>query len=144
MLLLAMSLFGVDQAMNPNVAHWAFLAVGAVALFGIFLPITTWSENRRKERQAYYKAETYRRVAEASGDGGKAVLELLQQESRAAQREKREGMKIGGLVLVGVGLALGIFLSVIAGRDVALCGLIPGLIGVALLVYVCWMAEPLE
>jgi hypothetical protein len=34
-------------------------------------------DSRRKEREAFYKAETFRRVAEASGEGAKAALEML-------------------------------------------------------------------
>ena len=45
-------------------------------------------------------------------------------------------MKIGGVINLAVGIALMIFLhALISGEPVYLCGLIPGLIGVALLAY---------
>jgi len=140
---LVLALFGEGEMMHEPVAMWAFLAVGAIALFGIFLPISTWMEARRKEREAYYRAETIRRIAEASGEGAKAAIELLHEEERLRQIRKLEGMKVGGLVTLAVGIGLGCMLWVLPGAhgDYAV-GLIPGLIGVAQLVYVFFLAGP--
>ena len=44
---------------------WLFLSIGAVCLFVIFIPLVAWIDNRRKEREAFYKADTMRRIAEA-------------------------------------------------------------------------------
>ena len=53
----------------------------------------------------------------------------------------REGMKIGGLINLAVGVALMIFLrALVSGEPVYLCGLIPGLIGVAMLTYALLLA----
>jgi hypothetical protein len=43
-----------------------------------------------------------------------------------------------------VGIGLVIFLWTLIGPKVALCGLIPGFIGVAMLIYVFLMAAPIE
>jgi hypothetical protein len=58
----------------------------------------------------------------------------------------REGLKIGGLVNVGLGIGLSIMLYSIAdgSHDPILVGLLPAVIGVALLVYVYVVAEPIE
>jgi hypothetical protein len=123
---------------------WAFLAIGAVALFAIFLPVTTWLESRRKEREAFYKSETLRRIAESSPDGAKAALELMEQQNYNEQVKKREGIKIGGLVNIGVGAGLCVFLGIQTNwTGPTYVGLIPGFIGVALLMYVFFMAAPL-
>ncbi len=141
---LALALFGSNDIFG-SFGLWAFLSVGAVALFGVFIPVVTFIESRRKEREAFYQAETIRRVAEASGDGAKATVELLREQSRQERSKKREGMKIGGLINVGVGVALIIFLhALVHDAPVYLCGLIPGLTGVAMLVYVFALAAPLE
>jgi hypothetical protein len=50
----------------------------------------------------------------------------------------------GPLINIGVGIALTIFLWFLVGPKVALCGLIPGLVGVAMMVYVFYMAAPVE
>jgi hypothetical protein len=125
---------------------WMFLSVGAVALFVVFIPLVSWIDSRRKEREAFYKADTLRRLAGASGDGAKMALEMLREEDRLKRIKTREGLKIGGLVNVGVGLGLSIMLYSIAdgAHGPYLVGLMPLLIGVALLVYVYWMAEPIE
>jgi Flp pilus assembly protein TadB len=126
------------------VGVWVFLSIGAVALFGVFLPVVTWIDSQRKEREAFYQAETFRRLAESSGDGAKAAIELMRDQTRQERLKKREGMKVGGLVNIGVGAGLCIFLRVLTGPGGPwLVGLLPGFIGVALLAYVLFFAEPL-
>jgi hypothetical protein len=140
---LLMALFGSEDVFG-GFGLWAFLSVGAVALFGIFIPVTTWIDSRRKERESFYKAETVRRVAEASPDGAKATVEMLREQDRLSRLKAREGLKIGGVINLGVGIGLVIFLRALTGPQVALCGLIPGFIGVAMLVYVYVLAAPVE
>jgi len=128
-----------------------------VPIVGMFIPIIAivsmftmiifgiWFGTRKKEREAFYKSETLRRITEASGEGAKAAMDLLKEEDRLKRIKDREGLKIGGLVCVAVGIALLIFLRVLVHDEpVYLCGLIPGLIGVALLSYVFFMAPPVE
>ena len=138
-------LFGSEDSVMGN-GLWIFLAVGAVALFGIFLPTATWIEHRRKEREAFYKADSLRRIAEAPGEGSQTALQLLREEERIKRIKAREGLKIGGLINIGVGLGLIIFLHALTGSRVPvyLCGVIPGFIGVAMLIYVYVMASPIE
>ncbi len=124
---------------------WMFLSIGAVALFVVFIPTVTWLENRRKEHEAFYKAETIRRVTESSGEGAKAAIDLMREETRLAAIKKREGMKIGGLTNIAVGVGLMIFLrALVHDAPVYLCGLIPGLIGIALLTYALVLAPKAE
>lgn len=128
---------------NGPFGLWMFLSVGAVAMFAVFVPLVVFFENRRKEREAFYRAETLRRVAEAPGDSAKAALELLREEERLKAVKQLEGMKIGGLVNLAVGVALLIFLRFMIGSGPGspyLCGLIPAFIGVALLAYALFLA----
>lgn len=138
-------IFGSDIVMSNGM--WLFLAVGAIALFGIFLPVVTWIDSRRKEREAFYKAEMFRRLSESSGDSAKTALDLLREESRQERIKKREGMKIGGVITLGVGVAMVIFLSFMTGSGRGtpfFVGLIPAFVGLAMLVYVYFMAAPIE
>jgi hypothetical protein len=138
---LAMYLFDVQN--EAVFGMWLFLSVGAVALFAVFIPVTTWIASQRKEREAFYRAETVRRITEASGEGAMAAVELLREQDRIERAKKHEGLKIGGLINLGIGLALIVFLHMlIPGEYVFLCGLIPGMIGVALLTYVFLLAKP--
>jgi hypothetical protein len=128
-----------------------------IPIIGVFIPIVAivsmftmiifgiWFGTRKKEREAFYRSETLRRITEASGEGAKAAIDLLKEEERLKRIKDREGIKIGGLVCVAVGIALIIFLRVLVHDEpVYLCGLIPGFIGVALLGYVYFMAGPVE
>ena len=140
---LAIHLFGEPDMSGFGL--WMFLSIGAVALFVVFIPLTSWIDSQRKEREAFYKAETFRRLAESSSDSAKAAIDLLREQIADGARKKREGMKIGGLINIGVGVALMIFLrALVHDAPVYLCGLIPGLIGVALLTYALFLAPPLE
>jgi hypothetical protein len=127
-------------------ALFAFLSVGAICLFVVFLPAVTWLGTRQKEREAYYRAETMRRIVEASGDSAKAAMEMLREEERLKRIKSREGLKAGGLINIAVGIGLGIFLASIAGGQKGpwMVCFIPLLIGVALLAYVYLLAAPIE
>jgi hypothetical protein len=123
---------GVDGAL------FFFLSVGAVALFA-FIAVASWSDSRRKEREAYYRSETLKKVAESQA--GASVLELFREEQRYADRKRREGLKIGGLLNIAVGIGLMIFLrSLVHEEPVYLVGVIPLLIGAALLGYALFLA----
>ena len=112
-----------------------FLAVGAVALFS-FLAVGAWSGTRLREREAYYESEMLKKMAETQGAAANPALEFLREKERIAAAKRTAGMKLGGLVNVGVGLALLIFLRVLQGNDgVYLVGLVPLFIGFALLAY---------
>lgn len=134
-----------EKAVFSNFGLWAFLSIGAVSLFVVFIPLVSWIDARRKEREAFYKADTMRRLTESTGDGAKAALELMREESRLEQIKTREGLKIGGVITFAVGVALCIFLFSLGGREAPwLCGLIPGLIGLAMLAYVYFLAGPVD
>jgi hypothetical protein len=140
MIRLALAFFNGSEI--SNLGLWMFLSVGAVSLFGIFIPLITWIDSRQKEREAFYKAETMRRLAESSGEGAKVALELLSAENRRSRLKKREGLKVAGLINIGVGAALMIFLRSLNAPY--LCGLFPLLVGVAMLLYVYVFAAPIE
>jgi len=124
---------------------WLFLSVGSVCLFVVFIPLISWIDNRRREREAFYKADTIRRLAEGSGEGARAAMELMREEDRLKRIKAREGLKLGGLVNLAIGPGLSIMLYSLAGRTGPyMVGAIPTLIGVALLLYVFLMAAPVE
>lgn len=109
--------------------------VGSVALFS-FLAVAAWSDARRKEREAYYTSETLKKIAETSGGGATAAMEILREQEKNAMRRRRDGQRLGGLITTAVGIGLMVFLRAIE-RDEAvyLVGIIPLLVGFALLIY---------
>ncbi len=124
----------------PSIAPFLIPIVGSIALFS-FLGVASWSEARRKEREAYYTAETLKKIAESSGEGAQAAIEHLREQNKNSIKRRVEGLKLGGLITSAVGLSLMVFLHGIEREEpVYLVGLIPLLIGVALLVYAFGMA----
>lgn len=116
-----------------------FLSVVMICVF-TFISIAVWTEARRKEREAYYKAETVRRLTEMPGEGAQAVIAMMREEERIDKQKtalnevkKREGLKIGGLVNLCVGVALYLFMRSIGGPG--MIGAFPFSIGIALIVY---------
>jgi hypothetical protein len=110
-----------------------FLGVGALALFS-FLAVASWSGSRQKEREAYYKNDMLKKLAESQGPGANSALELMREEARITTVRMKQGLQIGGLITGAAGLGVVIFLRALLGPEqgVYLCGLIPLFVGVAL------------
>lgn len=123
-----------------------------VPVFGIvgvftFLSVSVWMEGQRKEREAFYKSETLRRITETTGEGAKAAIDLLREDERLKRIKAREGRKIGGLISIAVGVAMLIFMWPMTKTDPNLpylVGLVPALVGVAMLVYVYLLAPEVD
>jgi hypothetical protein len=122
---------------RPDVMVFVFLAVGAIALYS-YLSINSFVHGRRKEREAYYRNETVRRLTESQGAGADAAIALMREEDRLWTIRRLEGTKLGGLITTGVGIGLMIFLG-IANDDNHLIGvaigIVPLMVGLALLLY---------
>lgn len=140
--LLLNMLFEGDPFGSGNMGMWIFLSVGAVSLFVVFIPLVTYLESRRKEREAFYQADTLRRLTESTTDGAKAALDLIREQARLERIKTREGLKIGGIITAFVGIGTVALLNEIGGPKLA--GLIPLLVGVAMLVYVYVLAPRTE
>jgi len=60
--------------------------LGFVAFFGIifsFLSIAVWTDARRKEREAFYRSETVKKIAESPA-AGPLVIEFMREHERNA------------------------------------------------------------
>lgn len=115
-------------------AFFGFLSVAAVSLY-TFMSISAWSGSRRREREAFYKNETMKKLAENPA-GGAAAIELLREEARLQARRRRDGQRLGGLVTLAVGIGVWVFFQTIEpGKPEYMVGLIPMLVGIVLAVY---------
>jgi len=95
-------------------------------------------DNRRREREAFYKSETIKKLSEMSADG---AAMLLREDERLTRRRHGESARLGGLVTVAAGVGLAVFLwGLVPERRVYLLGLIPLLVGFALLACSRWLA----
>lgn len=88
------------------------------------------------QANAFYKSETLKRIAELKGPDAEAVLAVMREDERRAARRVREGLKLGGVICASVGVGLMVLLqAVVPDMQVYLAGLIPLLVGAALLAY---------
>jgi hypothetical protein len=132
---------GIELGNNVvPVAGMAVAVVGSIAVFS-FLSVAVWSDARRKEREEYYKNETLKKIAESSGEGARAAIELLHEQNKNVTKRRLEGMKLGGLItaVVGIGV-MALLRGLVNDEPVYLAGLIPLLIGLALLTYTFLLA----
>jgi hypothetical protein len=118
----------------------AIPVVGSIALFS-FLAVASWSDARRRERETFYKSETLKKIAESSGEGARAAIELIREQEKNAANRRFEGMKLGGLITAVVGIGVMVLLhGLVRDEPVYLAGLIPFLVGVVLMLYGFFLA----
>ena len=114
--------------------------ISTLAVFG-WLAVAVWTDNRRREREVYYKNDALKKIAEMEGGSASTVLEYMREQDRNAGRRLLEGLKLGGLVAVAAGVGLSVFLLAIRPDSAAYyVGAIPVLVGAALLLYVSVLA----
>ena len=136
----------MNEYARPEVMVFVFLAVAAIALYS-YLSIISFVNGRRKEREAYYKNETVRRLTESQGAGADAAIALMREEDHLWSRRRVEGLKLSGLITTAVGIGLMIFLGIAVDDNhligVAI-GIIPFVVGLALLLYAYRLAPRLR
>lgn len=124
------------NSLDPDVfMAFAVIAIPSIALFS-FLAVAAWAGSRSEERKAYYKNDMLKKLADSPASGASATLEYLREQERTAERKRRGGMQLGGIVTAAVGIGLMAFLGAITRHHpVFFVGLIPLLVGIALFGY---------
>ena len=123
------------------------MLLGAVVVVMVFTFVTvaSWAESRRKEREAYYRTDLLKQLSQQGGPAADRVVDILRDEHRRIEARRDEGLKLGGLVSMAVGLGMMVFLRVLVDeRAVFLVGLIPLSVGIAMLVYVYLVVPKLD
>jgi hypothetical protein len=127
-----------------EIVSWLLPVVTLVVVF-TFVTVAVWVENRRKERESYYRHETYRKMMETPQGGSREVLALMRHEELQQRRRLKEGLQLGGLITFVVGVGLGILVYfLIEAEPVWLVGLLPVLVGLVLFVYGAYVLRPLD
>lgn len=112
------------------------IPVVAIIMVFTFIMVVSWAEERRKEREAYYRSETLRKAIEQGGDSAQSVLTLLREEDRLSRHRRLEGLRLGGLITAAVGVGLMLLLYFLEVEEpVWLVGVIPFLIGAVLTIH---------
>jgi hypothetical protein len=127
--------FCPDPRLGVPLAEAAASLVGAWLVVRLTLGFTGWAEQRRREREAFYRSEVLKKLADSTGEQVQQVREILREQDRNEERKGREGGRLAGVILTASGLGLIGMFAVLVPGGVWSIGLIPMLIGVALLVY---------
>ncbi len=124
-----------------NLTFSFLLPVIIVLITFSFTAFATWSGDRTQERKAFYRNELLKKLADSPSEQAQQILEMVRDEERAAERQRREKMKLGGLIWSVVGVGLTVLLAAMMPHTGAWAvGLVPLLIGLALQVYVYMLA----
>jgi type IV secretory pathway TrbD component len=113
----------------------AFTGVLLMIVFA-FVSVVIWTEARRKEREALYRSELLKKLAETPGPGAEAVLRSLDGEQQRKHGRRREYITLGGLLCAALGLAVLVGHLVTPdtrGDGVWAVGFVPLLLGAALI-----------
>lgn len=105
-----------------------------IAIFS-FVTVAAWAEQRRREREAFYRSEVLKKLAESTGEQARQVIEMMREQERNQERQRREGGRLAGVITTGVGLATSVMFAVLVPGGVWGIGLIPLGVGLALLLY---------
>jgi hypothetical protein len=125
-------MFGSFASALPGAMLFLVPIVGSIALF-TFLAVATHAEERRKEREAYYRYEFQKKMLEAGTTPEQIGALFAAQDAQQFVRE-RESKKLGGLVTMGIGFGILLGLQFVGDR-VWMVGWIPIAIGAAITLY---------
>jgi uncharacterized membrane protein YeaQ/YmgE (transglycosylase-associated protein family) len=126
----------VRMSRNPGAIVAILLGmVGTISTFGFFA-IASWVNARRREREAFYRSEVLKKIAEAGSEASGAALEMFREQQRSSDRNRLETQRLSGLILTAIGIGVMALLRGVATNESAwLSGLIPALVGAVLLIY---------
>lgn len=122
--------------MPVNAALFLFLAAIVVSVFAL-LSVAVWVTAPSKERQARDRFALLKTLAEQPGENAVRILDILQKEdqARAAKkaRDERRSWTDSGIILIAIGLGLAGMLLIHGDRGDWSVGLIPLLLGPAMI-----------
>lgn len=125
---------GLSLSLGEVLVPLLFLT--AIFVIFTFIGVAVWSENRRREREAYYRSETLRKAIEKGGEACASVIEMMREEELRQARRRIDGLRLGGLVTIAAGAGFMVFLYFLGlGEFIWLAGLVALLIGLVLAIY---------
>ena len=119
-----------------EVAGFVMIGVVWIAFF-TWLAVIGWAIQRRKERVAYYRQETEKKLIDKGTMTADQILRLRSEDERAQWLRRREGLRLGGLITAALGVGVLVCLEFIDTGEVSVTsiGWVPLAIGVVLLLY---------
>ena len=52
-----------------------------------YISVAVWAENRRREREAFYRSEVLKKLADSSGGQAQQVIDLMREQARMARED---------------------------------------------------------
>jgi len=120
---------------RPDFALLMLLFIPVVGTIGLFtwLAVLGWSRERRREREAFYRHETARKMIEAGRLDHAQFEAFLAEEGARPGAARRISLAIAGVVLFLSGVGLRLFLEELPDGPPASLAWIPLFIGAGLL-----------
>lgn len=113
--------------------------VGSVVFFA-FLTVVGWAQQKRREREAFYRHDVLKKLVEQGGAGGAQALEMIRTEAQLQDRRRREARLLGGLITAAIGASVMILLYVLVPAiSVWTAGLIPFTVGAVIVLFALFM-----
>ena len=125
----------------PGIFESLIPLVAIVTVF-TFVGVMSWLKHRRTERDTYYRHELIKQMAEKASSE-EQLLAFMREEAKVRQTNKKQGLMVGGLVTLAIGIGYMIAFQWI-DDEVWMIGAIPALIGVALLVGSFFVSSTVE
>src|SRR3982750_1170784 len=122
------------MVLNQYVIGAAITTVIMICLF-TFISLAVGAEQRRREREAFYRSEVLKKLADSPGGQAQQVIEMMREQDRNDERKRREGGRLAGVIVTGVGIGLSAMFRLLAPGGTWGIGLIPLFVGLALLLY---------
>ncbi|UCF32419.1 MAG: hypothetical protein JSV78_08780 [Phycisphaerales bacterium] len=124
------------ESVGKAVALYGCVGLTWLAFFS-WLAVVGWAIQRRKEREAFYRHETEKRLLEQGDASAEQFLQLRREEERTRWLRRREGLKVGGLITgaIGLGILLGLRFVDTGALSFSAVGWIPLGIGLVLVLY---------
>jgi hypothetical protein len=108
---------------------------GSIVFFA-FLSVVGWAQQKRREREAFYRHDMLKKLIEQGGAGGQQVVEMMRREAELRERQRREGRILGGLITAVIGAsAMILFYVLVPVSGVWTAGLIPFSVGAVILLF---------
>ncbi len=122
-------------AASPTTNDIYIMLIAILGMVAVFAVVTVggWAKQRRLEREAFYRAETERQLAERGQLTAADVAASREREIRERWLQRRERIKLGGFVLLALGA--GMLIALRNEKDATDAGWIPLAIGAGALVY---------
>lgn len=126
--------------MDFMAARLIVLPVAALSAALVFLTVSIWLIQRRRERELHYRYELARQLAER-GESAEGVLRMLGTDPEMRWRARHRGLLLAGVVSAALGLGMFIGLRSLVGSDISRIGFVPLFVGIAVVLFTIWSGD---